>query len=293
MSTVKLTKSIVENLKADPSKPVTIFRDTQVTGLQVRAYRSGRKTFTLDYRTRTGTNKTFTLGTFPTLTIHQAREKAAEARRDIMLGGDPARSRSVQKSAPTVAQLCDRYIAEHVNVHNAKSTAKEVRRIVATRIKPKLGQVKVPDLAREDVRRWHLGMKSIPSEANRALAYLRKALNLAVREWNLRPDNPAQAMKLFKETKRQRFLSESEHGRLGKAMAQAEEKGSEHSSALAALRLLMFTGCRLSEIVTLRWEHIDWDHRCLLLPTSKTGPKAVKPTSLSWKATGSIVATNG
>lgn len=275
MATIKLTKIIVEGFQAVVGKPVTIFRDSEVVGLQVRVYPSGRKTFTLDYRTRTGQSRTLTLGTFPTLTVAQARELAGGARREVMLGGDPAKARSAQKAAPTVAQLCDRYLSEHVEIHNAHRTAQNVRRIIATRIKPKLGSIKVPELTREDVRKWHVSMKDIPTEANRSLAYFRKALSLAARDWNMRPDNPALGITLFKEKKHERFLSEAERGRLGEALAQAETAGAEWPSAIAAIRLLVFTGCRLSEIMSLRWEYVDWDNRCLRLPISKTGAKVV------------------
>ena len=45
--------------------------------------------------------------------------------------------------------------------------------------------------------------------------------------------------------------------------------------AAAALRLLLFSGCRLREILNLRWEHVDFERGLLFLPDSKTGRKTV------------------
>ena len=95
--------------------------------------------------------------------------------------------------------------------------------------------------------------------------------------WELRPDgtNPCRHVKRFKEDKRERFLSDAEYRRLGSALREIEQDGSETASAIAAIRLLMLTGCRLSEIQKLRWEHVDLEVGELRLPDTKTGAKVV------------------
>ena len=95
--------------------------------------------------------------------------------------------------------------------------------------------------------------------------------------WELRPDgtNPCRHVKRFKEDKRERFLSDAEYRRLGSALREIEQDGSETASAIAAIRLLMLTGCRLSEIQKLRWEHVDLEAGELRLPDTKTGAKVV------------------
>ena len=95
--------------------------------------------------------------------------------------------------------------------------------------------------------------------------------------WGLRPDgsNPCLHVKRFKEEKRERFLSAEEFRRLGKVLNEILEDGSETLSAVAAIRLLMLTGCRLSEIQKLRWEHVHLDARELRPRDSKTGAKVV------------------
>ena len=103
-----------------------------------------------------------------------------------------------------------------------------------------------------------------------------KMFNMA-EVWGLRPDgsNPCRHVKRFREEKRERFLSDEEYRRLGETLKEVERDGSETHAAIAAIRLLMLTGCRLSEVQKLRWEHIDLDAGELRLPDTKTGAKTV------------------
>ena len=122
------------------------------------------------------------------------------------------------------------------------------------------------------------------TEASRAWEYLQRnpayieawrtaAEPAAVAEvWGLRPDgsNPCRHVKRYKENKRERFLSPEETERLGEILREAE---SEMPSAVAAFRLLLLTGCRLSEIQFLRWEYVKDD--CIELHDAKTGGRVV------------------
>jgi integrase len=93
----------------------------------------------------------------------------------------------------------------------------------------------------------------------------------------LRPDgsNPCRHVEKYREERRERFLSQAELGRLGDALRKAEKDKSCSTWAIAAIRLLAFTGARRNEILTLRWEHVSEEHECLMLPDSKTGRKAI------------------
>jgi integrase len=95
--------------------------------------------------------------------------------------------------------------------------------------------------------------------------------------WGLRADgsNPCLHVKKFAEEKRGRFLSPEEFAALGKTLRDVEQDDSETQSAVDAIRLLMLTGCRLSEIMTLKWAYVDIKARELRLPDSKTGAKTV------------------
>ena len=124
------------------------------------------------------------------------------------------------------------------------------------------------------VAHMHLSFRETPYAANRALAVLSGMMKWAEQQgYRPRGSNPIKGLERFREQKRERFLSEVELRRLGDALTAAEAKASPF--AIAAIRLLMFTGARRDEILTLRWEHVDLERGLLLLPDSKTGKKPI------------------
>ena len=134
-----------------------------------------------------------------------------------------------------------------------------------------LGAIKVTALRRDDVAALHHEMREKPYQANRTLGVVSKMMNQA-EAWGLRPDrsNPCYRVRKCKEKKRERFLTTDELARLGRAL---DEEESFAPSAVTAFRLLLYTGARLSEVQTLKWEHIRDDR--IRLPDSKTGAKTI------------------
>ena len=126
-------------------------------------------------------------------------------------------------------------------------------------------------MQRKDIAKLHHDMRDKPYQANRTLGVLSKMFSLA-EVWGLRPDgsNPCRHVKRYKERNRERFLSPEETERLGEVLRGAED---EMPSAVAAFRLLLLTGCRLSEIQFLRWEYVKDDY--IELPDAKTGGRVV------------------
>ena len=165
-------------------------------------------------------------------------------------------------------------------------------------MKPAVGTTKADKLTRQQVGRLHSSLADTPFQANRVLAVVGSMYAFAGRA-GIVPEgtNPARGIDKFKESRRERFLTGEELERLGSAIREAETTGipwtvdetkpnAKHvpkakrftkidPSAAAALRLLLFTGCRLREILHLRWEHVDIERGCLFLPDSKSGRKTV------------------
>ena len=110
--------------------------------------------------------------------------------------------------------------------------------------------------------------------------------NLA-ESWSLRPQftNPCRGVKKYKEKKRERFLSREELRRLGEALRIEEEFAPQ---AVACIRLLLLTGCRLGEIQTLKWSYLDLETCLAFLPDSKTGRKTLYLGSVAVKLLRSI-----
>lgn len=205
-----------------------------------------------------------------------ARKEARRLLGAIHAGDDPAVKRDRLKREPTVAAVLDRYLSEHVAAHNKSSTAAEAKRQVEKNIKPALGGIRISLLTRAEIKNWHgTFAEGRPYEGNRALAYLRKALSLAWKDWELRNDNPALGVKMFREHQRERFYSDEELSEIGKALSQLESEGLYQPGAITAIRLLALTGMRLSEVLGLHWAWIDFQAGCIRLPDAKAGARVV------------------
>ena len=173
------------------------------------------------------------------------------------------------------------HVAQNCNAH----TAGIYRGSLENHILPALGMMPLGMVERAHVSALHYRLRETPRAANRALAVLSKMFSLAA-AWGLVADgsNPCRAVRKYREKKRERFLSRDEYRRLGQALAEAEghaaagADGAVSPSAIAALRLLMLTGCRLNEILTLRWDDVDRTAGEFRLRDGKTGARMVPLT---------------
>ena len=266
----KITKRTVDAMVGQERERVVW--DDDLKGFGVRVHPSGRKVYIVKTRYRGRVIK-MTIGPHGAVTPSYARVRAAEIITDARAGKNPAGRNA---DAPTMIALGKRFLKEYVSTHCKPSTAEEYRRSVKLFIDPRIGRYRVPDIQRSDIAALHYDMRDTPYQANRTLGVLSKMFNLA-ELWDLRPDgsNPCRHVKRFREEKRERFLSDIEYQHLGAALKEIEVDGSETASAIAAVRLLMLTGCRLSEIQKLHWEHVDLGAGELHLPDTKTGAKVV------------------
>ena len=182
--------------------------------------------------------------------------------------------------APTVAEPGRRFLDEYVTDHCKPNTKRQYRKMVEGYILPRLGTRRVPDVQRIDVASLHHDMRATPTNANRMLATLSRMF-AAAELWQMRPDgsNPCRNIKHFREERRERFLSDEEYRRLGEILREVEREGSERQSAIAAIRLLMLTGCRKGEILTLRWDDVDRTAGEFRLRDGKRGPRMVPLTT--------------
>ena len=260
----KLTKRAVEALKANGAD--TVYWDGELTGFGVRVRKSGRKNYVLQTRVD-GKLRWFTIGQHGRITVDEARAAALEILAATKKGIDPRDANAKREAEPVMAELGRRFLEEYVPVHCKPSTQGEYRRSVALFIDPAIGDMRISEVQRKDIAKLHHDMRDKPYQANRTLGVLSKMFSLA-EVWGLRPDgsNPCRHVKRYKERNRERFLSPEETERLGEVLREAED---EMPSAVAAFRLLLLTGCRLSEIQFLRWEYVKDD--CIELPDAKTG----------------------
>ena len=166
---------------------------------------------------------------------------------------------------------------EYVPSRCKPSSAHSYRGSIRQHVLPRLGKRRVADITRADVVALHHETRVTPYAANRTLGIL-SAMFTAAELWGLGPEgsNPCRHVKRFWEEQRERFLSDEEYRRLGTVLREAESTGAVAASAIAAIRLLMLTGRRLSEIMTRRWEDVAREAAELRLPARKTGRTNVR-----------------
>jgi len=274
----RITKRTIEEAirRAANSKAAeVVLKDDEVLGFQVRI-RNGKAGYYLYYRAPDGTQHRPKVADYPTISPEVARGIARDMRADVHKGANPSAVRRRDRQAPTISELADRYIQDYVSVHNRPSTKKEIERIFEAQVKPKLGSIKVTSLTRDDVFRFHSGLRATPYQANRALAYLSKMLSLATTEWGLRSDNPAKGIKKFPEKAREAFFSADDLKAIGRALDKAGQSKRAIPGPLNAIRLLALTGCRLSEVLNLLWEDINFATGVIRLRETKTGRRTFK-----------------
>ena len=194
---------------------------------------------------------------------------------EITGGVDPAHKKRKSRKAPNMKEVAKLFFDEH-GAKLKPATLRDYRGVFRHHIEPAFGNRQVKDISRKDVSGFHSALQKIPRQANYALAVLSKIMNWA-EEQDLRPEhtNPCYRVKRFRENKRQRFLSSGELERLGKTLDECEREKTHTQYIFAAIRLLILTGARLGEILSLQWQHVDLERGMLLLPDSKTGQKVV------------------
>jgi len=272
----KITKRTVDALRPAADGRELVLWDSEIAGFGVRIQRSGIRTYILKYRAGGGRSaplRKLTIGRHGSpWTPDQARAEARLILALVAHGKDPAGAKAAAKAAPTVADLAQRFLVEHAEAKRKASTAREYRRLLDHVVLPALGKKRVADVTRQDLARLHHARRATPTEANRALAVLSTMFNLA-EHWGERPDgsNPCRHIEKYGQRRRERMLSAEELARLGDVLA-----GYDNSPYyVAAIKLLVFTGARLGEILGLQWQWIDFERGEARLPDSKTGAKTL------------------
>jgi integrase len=270
MPKMKLTKRVVDAVEVRPKNYIIFDQELPCFGLRVMP--SGKRFFLVQYKFK-GRTRRVMLGMYGPVTPEEARRRATVLLGEVKAGIDPAERRDAERSAPTMKAFGERFLKQHADVHCKPTTRAEYKRSVELFINPKFGTRRVTDITRADVAELHYEMRETPYQANRTLGVLSKMFSLADL-WGVRTDgvNPCWKVPRYKEEKRERYLTKTELKTLGEVLRQSNSE----PEAVAAIRLLLLTGCRLSEIQKLEWAHVDLDDCCLRLPDSKTGAKVVQ-----------------
>jgi integrase len=298
-TTKRITKRAVDALQYT-GREFTAWDET-VGGFGVRVRATGAKSYVVVYTAGAGRGvpvRRYTIAAVGRITPERARARAKVILGAVAHGQDRANQKTAERGTPTVAELADQFMADHVQTKHKAGTAESYRDILDRIVKPAIGTTKADKLTRLQASKLHSSLADTPFQANRVLAVLGSIYTFAGRAGIVSyGTNPVHGIDRFKESRRERFLNSEELERLGNAIREAETNGvlwsvddskpnAKHApkakrftriapSAATALRLLLFTGCRLREILHLQWNYIDFERGCLFLPDSKTGRKTV------------------
>ena len=264
MPAIRLTQRRVDAL--GPRRKVRHVRDADLKGYGVRVMPSGTKRYFVHSQYR-GRRVWKIVGDAATLTEAEARARARSMLAALRAGGEPNAEDPGATPFEAVAQeVFDRY------GRRWKPGTLEVNRIYLRRqILPFFKGRAIGAITRQDVQSWFRSLHATPAAANRSAPILSVILRQA-ETWGYRPENsnPCKGIRRYRQGRSQRFLSPEEYRRLGEAL---DRHGKDHPLHAAALRLLLLTGCRRSEVLTLEWSF--YREGRLYLPDSKTGPRTV------------------
>jgi integrase len=263
MAKVKLTKSVVDTSQAQTCD--VELRDTLVPGFLCKITPTGRKVFMVQYRTNSGVRRKPAIGQFGELTVEQARLLAQDWLAEVRRGGDPGLDKAESRKAPTVKELCGRFMDYQYQIDSF--------------VIPAFGSKKVHEVTRHDITALMKRMEKSPTQANRVLSLVRKMFNLA-ELWGYRPDgsNPCRHVPKYPEKGSTRLITDDQMTKLFTYLEKAEAEGLEHPTHLLAVRLQFEFAARMSEVLLLQWDWLDLPNGRVVWPDSKTGDMS-KPLS--------------
>jgi integrase len=269
----RLTDKLAKTLPP-PAIGNKLYYDTDLRGFAVRVTAAGARAFVLNYRS-SGRERRYTIGSFPEWTTAAARKEAGELKKLIDKGHDPMGDRHEDRAAPTVGELIERFVSDYLP-RKRDSTRREYLTILEKIVRPELGRTKLADLRHADVDRLHRKVSQrAPYRANRMLAVLSKAINFSI-TLGWRGDNPVRGVERNHEDRRERFLSPAELAFLSDAL----QTHSDQRSA-DAIRLLMLTGARKSEVLSATWDQFELTAGVWVKPSAHTKQRKFHRVPLS------------
>ncbi|HMU23334.1 MAG TPA: site-specific integrase [Sphingorhabdus sp.] len=305
MASEKLTKRHIDGLR--PATKMYRHYDIELKGFGVQVLPSGIKSYIVEYRPDGGgrnvAKKRMTLGRVGEITPDQARALARDRLAEVRHGTDPLSDRQTKRREMKLSEFIDQWETDApVSKRTGRPMKELTRSYMLARLRhhvvPILGRKRVSDVTVDDIndmiRRIAKGetAKDAPSAKKRGRIKVRGGEGAALKvasdlsiifnyaiERRLVPTNPVTHARKPRAGKRHEFLSAAEFTLIGQALTELEAEGC-NPAGIAILRLILLTGARPSEIESLTWAEVDFDHQCLRLAQSKTG-YSVRPLAMA------------
>ena len=263
MPRTTLTAARIEALK--PRKSPYDIRDARLRGFGVRVMPTARKRFFIQCQHR-GERVWKIVGDAGSMSLAEARTAAAEMLAAIRRDGE-ASHRPEETFFEAVAEtVFDRY----ARLWKAR-TFKVNRGYLRNQLLPHFAGRPIAAIDQQEVRHWFARLRATPVAADRSMPVLSVIMKEA-EAMGLRPEgsNPCRGIRRYRRNGRERFLCDEEIRRLSGRLRAHEDRWPQQ---VALVRLLLLTGCRKGELLTLQWR--DYREGHLFLRDSKTGPRTV------------------
>jgi integrase len=273
-----LTETFIKTLQP-PKHGSRLIWDAELTGFALRVFApskvcpGGARTFLLSYWLN-GTERRYRIGSWPDWSATAARDEAKDIRRRIDRGEDPARDRQERRTAPTMADLAERYRIEHLPRKSEQSRHDDG--VMVGHILEHVGaDRKVADVHHGDIAALHRSITDSghPVLANRTVACASRMFSLSLKPmagedkpWRDQAQgNPCKGVERNPEQAKERFLSSAEIAAVVEAL---DVYG--RTSAADCIRLIMLTGCRPGEAMLATWAQFDAQPGFWIKPSAHT-----------------------
>ena len=272
-SAMKLTNKKVDQLTVEIKSYIAW--DSEVKGFGVRVNLNNKKTFIVKYRVGSGRAAKVrkpVIGTYGVMKVEEARIIARKLIIEAFEGNDP---KEIDKTNITIKEFCNIYLQQHAEIKKKQSSVIEDKRMMKLHILPSFGNICIKDINSVMITKHHQSMYKTPHGANRLLSLISKMMNLA-EKWNYRQlySNPCRHIDRYKEKGREVYLTMDQIEKIGLVIKDLEK--TESLYILSAIKILLFTGRRTGEILTLKWDYIDFKNFRMNLPDTKTGKKSFR-----------------
>ena len=285
-----ITDEVAKQLKENE-----VIWDNLDTGFGVRRQRRSA-VFIVRYR-QNRARQCVSIGRHGDISAEDARRKAQKILEAVRKRAPDSAPWSIRRSKNGIlyfGEVAERYLTEFANPRKKPKSLRADRRNLELHILPRIGNLKLSQIDRPLLIKLHASQQETPIAANRCLALISHIFSMA-EKWGITAvgSNPCRGIDRFPEAFRERYLNEEDLKTLGDALKIASgghqavdwssysrddrctRRSPEDWRAVAAVRLLLLTGARMNEILTLRWSWIDWRLGIARLPDSKTGPKTL------------------
>src|SRR5262245_45636006 len=255
-----------------PAQGRAEYSDASLSGFVLRVTSRGLKSFTYVYRFR-GEQRRADIGSFPPLTLGEARDMARHVWAEVQRGHDPRETLAWLKNRAAVRRkaeapegrftdLCRAYLADSQRWLRT-STHLLYRRLVDRQLLPAFGARDPSTITRADVKTWSTRLRKTPTQANRSMAVMRLVCDWAVREGRLTASPCVGLKKPAPEVARSRYLSHDEIRAVFEALKR------ERPLIAAYYELLFFTGVRRSKPLEAEWKDVDTKTAVWHIPITK------------------------